>query len=491
VRVALGVGRGRLVAQLLTESVLIAVLGGALGLALAHWGGGAIRRLLLPQVDWSLVPAFDPRVLLFTTAAAVFTGLLTGLAPAMHALRADVNSALKAGEREGGGQRARLRTGLLMSQAALSVVLLIGAALFVRSLHNVGKLHLGWEPDRLLHVFLDLRGADVKPEERRALTQRVVDRLRATPGVKSASTLFSVPFWSTWSDDVFVPGMDSSDHLRTFVVNPVGDDYFATMGTRLLRGRAVTSSDLESGPRVAVVSESMGKLLWKGRDPIGQCFRLGADTSPCREVVGIAEDLLFGDLENDDGLQLYLPASQESSTGRIIVRATGDPRVLAEPLRREVQQMLPGMGYVQVRPLSFVLDPVVRQWRLGATMFTIFGFLALALAAVGLYGVIAYDVAQRMREMGVRVALGAQSADIRRLVLWQGMRVTAVGVTLGVLVAFVTVRYVEKLLFHTPARDPIAFGTAVITILLVAVLATLIPARRATKVDPVVALRTE
>ena len=175
-------------------------------------------------------------------------------------------------------------------------------------------------------------------------------------------------------------------------------------------------------------------------------------------MVGIAEDIKFGDLQDDESMQLYLPSTQERPAGGIIVRATGDPRLLTEPLRREIQQMLPGMGYVSVRLLSSVLDPVVRQWRLGATMFTIFGSLALLLAAVGLYGVIAYDVAQRMREMGVRVALGAQSADIRRLVVWQGIRVTVVGVTLGGIVAFVAVRYVEKLLFDTPAHDPLAFG---------------------------------
>jgi putative ABC transport system permease protein len=274
-------------------------------------------------------------------------------------------------------------------------------------------------------------------------------------------------------------------------MNPVGDDYFQTMGTHLLRGRAVSSSDLPDGPKVAVISEAMGKLLWKGKDPMGRCLRIGADTAPCSEVVGIAENMKFGDLGDDESMQMYVPATQSRTTGAILVRTAGDPRAIAEPLRRAVQQLLPGLGYASVRPLTSVLDPVVRQWRLGATMFSIFGALALLLAAVGLYGVIAYDVAQRMREMGVRVALGAQAADIRRLVLWQGVRVTALGVTLGVIVAFVTVRYVEKLLFDTPAHDPLAFGAAVGTILVVAVLASLIPARRATRVDPVVALRTE
>ena len=491
VRVALGVGRGRLVAQLLTESVVIAVLGGVLGLALAHWGGGAIRRVLLPDVDWSFVPIFDPRVMLFTTAVVLFTGFLTGLAPAVHAVRADVNASLKAGEREGGGNRSRLRYGLLVAQAALSVVLLVGAALFVRSLHNVQKVDLGWDPDRLLHVRLELRGTGTTDEQERAIMQRALDRVRAMPGVSSVSTLVSVPFWMTWSEDVFVPGMDSSERQRTYVMNPVGDDYFQTMGTRLLRGRAVGSSDPRDGPKVAVISEAMGKLLWKGKDPIGQCLRIGADTAPCSEVVGIAENMKFGDLGDDESMQMYVPATQSRTTGGIIVRTPGDPRAIAQPLRREVQQLLPGMGYASVKPLTSVLDPVVRQWRLGATMFTIFGTLAMLLAAVGLYGVIAYDVAQRMREMGVRVALGAQAGDIRRLVLWQGIRVTALGVTVGAIVAFVTVRYVEKLLFDTRAHDPVAFGTAVGTILLVAVVASLIPARRATRVDPVVALRTE
>ena len=491
VRVALGVGRGRLVAQLLTESVVVAVLGGVFGLMLAHWGGGAIRRVLLPNVDWSFVPIFDSRVMVFTTAVVLVTGLLTGLAPAVHALRADVNASLKAGEREGGGQRTRIRSGLLVAQAALSVVLLVGAALFVRSLHNVQKVDLGWDPDRLLHVRLDFRGTDIKDEQQKPVIQRALERVRATPGVSSASTIVSVPFWMTWSEDVFVPGMDSSDRQRTYVMNPVGDDYFRTMGTRLLRGRAVSSSDLPDGAKVAVINEAMGKLLWKGKDPLGQCLRIGADTAPCREVVGIAEDIKFGDLGDDESMQMYVPATQSSVAGGILVRTAGEPPAMTEALRREVQQLLPGLGYASVRPLTSVLDPVVRQWRLGATMFTIFGVLALLLAAVGLYGVIAYDVAQRMREMGVRVALGAQSADIRRLVLWQAIRVTALGVALGVIVAFVTVRYVEKLLFDTRAHDPLAFGVAIATILVVAVLASLIPARRATRVDPVVALRTE
>jgi ABC-type antimicrobial peptide transport system permease subunit len=235
----------------------------------------------------------------------------------------------------------------------------------------------------------------------------------------------------------------------------------------------------------------MGRLLWKGKDPMGQCFRLGSDTAPCREVVGIAEDQVFSDLTSDDRLELYLPASQERPVGSIIIRSAGDPRAMLERVHRELQQGLPGLAFAQVIPLSTVLDPVVRQWRLGATMFTLFGSLALILAAVGLYGVIAYDVAQRTREMGLRVALGARAADIRRLVLWQGIRIVAAGVSLGVVVAFFTVRYVEKLLFDMPARDPLSFGVATLVILLVAAVATLLPARRATMVDPVIALRAD
>ena len=493
VRVALGVSRGRLVTQLLTESIVVAVLGAGLGLALARWGGGALRRLLLPDVDWSLVPVFDARVLLFTAGAAIATGLLTGLAPAVHALRADVNGSLKAGEREGGGQRARLRTTLLLAQAALSVLLLVGAGLFVRSLRNVQNVQLGWQPDRLLHIRLDLQGVKLSDEERLALNRRVLDHIRTIPGVARASTTFSVPFWSTWSEDVFVPGMDSASHLRTFVVNPVTDDYFTTMGTRLLRGRAVGAADGAKSPFVAVISESMGKLLWKGRDPMGQCFRLSADTTPCREVVGIAENMMFGDLKDDQSVQLYVPSAQVRGalSVRFIIRTSGDARAVAEPIRREVQRLLPGTGYAQIRTLASVLDPMTRQWRLGATMFTIFGFVALVLAAVGLYGVIAYDIAQRTREMGVRVALGAQSADIRRLVLGQGMRVATLGAALGLIAAFIASRYVESLLFKTPARDPVAFGAAAATILVVALIAALVPARRATRVDPVVALRSE
>jgi len=202
--------------------------------------------------------------------------------------------------------------------------------------------------------------------------------------------------------------------------------------------------------------------------------------------------MAFGDLKDDQSLQLYVPIAQLGpAPARFLVRTSGDERAAAEPIRREVQRLLPGTGYANIRTLASVLDPITRQWRLGATMFTIFGFVALALAAVGLYGVIAYDIAQRTREMGVRVALGAQSADIRRLVLGQGMRVATLGAALGLIAAFIASRYVESLLFETPARDPVAFGTAAATILVVALIAALVPARRASRVDPVVALRSE
>ena len=242
---------------------------------------------------------------LFTAAAALFTGLLTGLAPAAHALRADVNGSLKAGEREGGGQRARAADRCCSSRrrrcrsCCSSVPRCSCAACGTSSTFTYG-----WDPDRTLHRSSgpSRRRAHGAESERRSY-QRAVDRARATAGREGRLDVCSAcRSGRTWSDDVFVPGMDSADHQRTFVLNPVGDDYFATMGTRLLRGRAVSSSDQENGPKVAVVSQAMGKLLWKGRDPIGQCFRLRADTAPCREVVGIAEDQVFGDLAADEGV---------------------------------------------------------------------------------------------------------------------------------------------------------------------------------------------
>jgi len=371
------------------------------------------------------------------------------------------------------------------------VSLLIGAVLFVRSLHNVQTLDLGWDADRVLHVRIDFRGTDIKEDQQKAFVDRAVERVRAMPGVASASTMVSVPFWMTWTEDVFVPGMDSSARQRTYVLNPVGDDFFATIGTRILRGRAVSSKDLPDGAKVAVISEDMGKRLWKGKDPIGQCFRMGSDTAPCSEIVGIAEDVKFGDLGDDESMQIYVPATQNRAVGGIIVRAARDPRALAEPLRREIQQMLPGYGYASVKPLTAVLDPVVRQWRLGATMFTIFGALALLLAAVGLYGVIAYDVAQRMREMGVRVALGARAGSVLRLVVGEGVRVAAAGVGLGVVVALAAARWVGPLLFDTRPYDPAVVGGVALALLAVAAAACFVPAWRATRVPPASVLRAE
>ena len=495
VRVALGIGRGRLVAQLLTESVLLGLLGGAVGLALAYWGGGILRATLLPDVDWS-TGALDLRLLVATAAAALVAGVLAGLAPAVQSTAPALSDTLKTGLRAGAVRRSRMRTVLLVAQVALSVVLLTGAGLFARSLHNVRSLDLGFDPERVLFANAELRGTKLTPEEGATLNERMIERALALPEVEHASVTRSVPFWMTWQEDLFVPGVDSVSRLGDFVTNAVSPAYFATMGTRVVRGRGLTDADRRGTPSVAVVSASMARLLWPGREAIGQCIKVGADTMPCTTVVGVAEDVRRDDLAGDSPmLQYYLSAAQLAGTGRrnggLLIRTRGDAAQSTETVRRALQQLLPGAAFASARPLQGMVDENIRPWRLGATMFAVFGLLALVLAAVGLYGVIAFDVTQRTHEMGVRVALGAQRRDVLRLVVLEGVRLAAVGIAVGGLLAVAGGRYLSALLFQVSPRDPAVLAAGGLTLLAVAVAASLLPALRAVRVDPNTALRTE
>jgi predicted permease len=296
----------------------------------------------------------------------------------------------------------------------------------------------------------------------------------------------------TWQEDLFVPGIDSVERLGDFVTNAVTPDYFATMGTRVVRGRGITDTDRQGGQPVAVVSESMARVLWPGAEALGRCIKVGADTMPCSTVVGVAEDVRRSGFDDTPMLQYYLSAAQLPPRGSgILVRTRGEAAEHMETVRRALQQIMPGTAFVSARPLQELVDENVRPWRLGATMFAAFGLLALVLAAVGLYGVIAFDVTQRTHEFGVRVALGARSGDVLRLVLGEGVRLAAAGVVIGVVLALAGGRFLASLLFEVSPRDPAVLATGGLALLAVAVAASLVPAIRALRVDPTVALRSD
>jgi predicted permease len=491
VRLALGISRTRLLSQLLTESVILALLGGVAGAFVAHWGGAVLRATLLEQDSQAPAGLRDPRTVLFALGAAVVVGLLTGLAPVLQARKTNLTVDLKAGAREGHAH-SPARTLLLVFQGALSVVLLVGAALFVRSLENVHSLRLGYDVDPLLLVGLNMRGEKLDSAQNVQLRERLLQAATALPGVENASRQTAVPFWSNSITSLFVEGIDTVSALGQFDYVAVSPSHFRTMGTRLLRGRGIEAQDLATSQRVMVVSEAMGKVLWPGRDPIGQCIRVQADTMPCTYVVGIAENIREQQLVSDSGYYYYLPITQwRTQSGGLFVRVHGDAEHMKEPLRRALQREMPGAAYVTVTSFEQIVSPETRSWRLGATMFVAFGLLALVLAAVGLYSVIAYNVTQRTHEMGVRIALGARTRDVARLVIGEAVRVGAIGIAIGVVLALWATRWVKPLLYDVSPTEPGIYIAVALVLLSVAVLASWLPARRATRVDPNVALRAE
>ncbi len=492
VRLALGVTRRRLMAQLLVESVLLALCGGIAGILLGEAGSGLLRALFVPKAD-AIGLVADRRTLLFAALVAILAGVLTGLAPALHSAGEDLVTALKSGVREGTYQRSRTRAALLIAQGALSVFLLVGAALFVRSLHNVTALRLGYDVDPVLLVGRVMRSTRLSDSEKQLLGARLLEEVKSVPGVEHAALTQSVPFWDTESNYFSVPGVDSVQRLGSFTRHVASRDYFGTMGTRILRGRGFDASDRPGAPLVVVVSEGMAGTLWPGREAIGQCMKISADTMPCTTVVGIAENIKQESL-TDDGqrLQYYLPFEQMApARGSLLVRTRGNAQDIAETVRRRLQPLMPGTSFITVTPMRDIVDPELASWRMGATMFTLFGALALVLAAIGLYSVIAYDVAQRTHELGLRVALGAHARDVLRIVMAEGMRYALAGIAIGGAIALAAGRWVQPLLFGETARDPLVFASVATILVLVAVAACAIPALRAARVDPSIALRTE
>jgi putative ABC transport system permease protein len=494
-RIALGVSRGRLATQSFTESLVLAALGCVAGIAIAQWGGASLRGLFLPY-ESAMDFATDWRTLGVATAVALAAGLLTGLAPVLLAGHGDLTSALKSGAREGTYQRSRLRAALLVTQGALSVVLLVGAGLFVRSLGKVSDMHLGYDVNPILMAEWESRGTPMTAADRRMVRDRILETARGIPGVEHAAWVTNTPVHGTSTLGLSVPGVDSVAALGRFTYQTAGPDYFATIGTRILRGRAFTRDDRAGAPLVTVVSEAMARKLWPGRDALGQCIRIGwwpakADTMPCTTVIGVAENAV-NSFEEDLPLRYYLPGDQVDFGGSLLLlRMRGDPIAAVDGVRRALQAVMPGLSYVFVQPFSELIERQRRSWRLGATMFVGFGVLALLVAGVGLYGVIAYMVAQRMHELGVRIALGAQGRDVVRLVVGQGLRFAIAGVAVGCLLALAAARWIQPLLFQQSATDPVVFGVVGILLIAVAVVASTVPAVRATRADPNTVLRVE
>jgi predicted permease len=354
-------------------------------------------------------------------------------------------------------------------------------------------MRIGYDADRVLLVNRIIQRDALNDSTQRLLRSQLLEAARALPDVESAAWVSSAPFVSTSSTRLYVTGIDSVDALGFFTYQATTADYFRTMGTRILRGRPILAEDRAGAPNVAVVSESMARTLWPGQDALGRCFRMREATAPCMTVVGIAEDMVQRDLAGTQRLHYYVSIDQYTRTwgNGLVLRVRGDPAAKAESIRKSLQRVMPGTSYVIAQPLSDIVADAQRSWRLGATMFVAFGFLALVVAAVGLYGVVGYNVAQRMHELGVRIALGAQRADVIGMVVTQGARFAVVGAAVGAALAIVSGRWLQPLLFRQSATDPWVYGGVSAAIIVVALAASLIPAIRASRADPITALRAE
>jgi len=506
VRLALGVGRARLVTTMVVESVLLALLGGGVALLLATWGGGLIRKALLPGVFFPQ-SAVSPRILVFVLIVAVVAGLLAGVGPALQSTRSDLASDLAMGAGSGSGRRSWTRATLTVVQAALSVVLLVGAGLFVRSVSAVRHENIGLDVSHLVLARIEfetramrssgtkstLMGIEGATREENQVYEETMERLAGVQGVDAVAGTES-PFQWGFASALKVPGLDSIPKLPgggPYYVD-VTPGYFRTVGLKVMRGRAFHASDDAGAERVAVVSDRMARTLWPDEDPLGKCLLVG-DTEECTTVVGVVEDANRYGIRESASMTYYMPLAQRKDVpiNGVYLRTAGDPGRLAARVAPIVRGLDPRIRYATVAPLQDRINPEARSWTLGATMFTVFGLLALLVAAVGLYGVLAFDVAQRTRELGIRTALGAERARLLRGVVLHGLRMAAVGVLLGLGIAMVAAPYVGDLLFKVSPRDPDVLAGVAVAMLLVALVASVVPGVRATRVDPMVALRTE
>ena len=497
IRTALGASRSRVVRQLLTESVLLSLAGGTLGLLLSMWGVDlllAISPANLPRVDAISV---DGRVLGFTLAVSLLTGIIFGLVPAVQASKPDVNEALKEGGRASSVGHNRFRSVLVVSEVALSLVLLIGAGLMIRSFVHLLNSSPGLNPENVLTLDVGLPRTKYSAPQQVAFFQQVIERLRSLPGVQSAGAVYPLPLSGAEEGMGFgIEGRAALAPGEVYNAGPrwVSPDYFNVMGIPLLRGRELTERDGSDTPRVLVINEAMAARYFPDEDPIGKrvAFDQVNNAPNWREIVGVIGDVKHSALDSDPKPEMYFPFPQfPIFFMTFVVRTSGDPLNLVAAARSEVLAVEKNQPISNVHTMEELLSNSIAQRRFNMLLLSIFAGVALLLATVGIYGVMSYSVAQRTHELGVRMALGAQTSHVLALVVKQGMTLALAGVGIGLAAAFALTRILASLLYGVSATDPLTFSVIALLLASVALLACYLPARRATKVDPIVALRYE
>jgi predicted permease len=495
IRLSVGADRFRLVRQLLTESVLLALLGGAAGLLIVQWGNHAMMAYR-PPANLPIRSGFevDANVLAFALLISVVTGLLFGMVPALQASNPSLVTTLKDETVRFGGVHghSRMRSALVIGQVALSLILLIAAALFVEALNKAKRIDPGFDPSHVLAVSFDLELNGYSPERGWVFEKELLERVRAIPGVVSASYIRRLPLGFSGGNsrsaviDGYVPKPDEEVVID---VNWVGPGYFRTMGTPILDGRDFAASDETAPQKVVIINEAMARRYWPGREPLGAKIRIAGNDCT---VIGVAKTGKYYGLNEEPLPFLFFPMSQMYRLdATIVVRGAGDPGAYSTPVRALVHAMDPGIAIFDAVRLTEYMNVPLFASRVAASFLGLLGFLALALATVGLYSVMSYAVAQRTHEIGIRVALGAQRRDVISLVAMHGLLLTGIGIVLGLAGAFGATRFARSMLYGVDPAEPLAYGALSLGLVLVALLACVVPAYRATHVDPLVALRKE
>jgi putative ABC transport system permease protein len=500
IRTALGARRGRLIRQLLTESLLLSLIGGALGMGVAVAGLKFLISVSPPETPRLDQVTVDDRVLLFALVVSLSTGLLFGLAPALHSSRPNLNESLKEGGRgTGAGIRgSRMRSLLVISEIALSLVLLIGAGLMIKSFHRLQQVDLGFNPDRLLTMNVRLAGSKYREgPQAAAFYQQVLHRIEAMPGVQSAGVITTIFLSITPNSTIFSiegrPPVPPAEQIEV-PVDSVSPGYFQTMGISLMRGREFDGSEGPDSPRVVVINDTMARRYWPGEDPVGKRFKYGDSdsNSPWLTIVGVVGDMRRTGFELPERCETFLPISQNpAGSMTLVVRGVADPMPLAAAVRDQVWAIDHDQPVYDVKSMDKMLVDMTSQRRLNMLLMGIFAGSALLLAAVGIYGVVSYGMTQRTHEIGVRMALGARKGQVLGLVLRQAMLVAVTGLAVGSIASLLLTRLMVTLLYGVSPTDPFTFGSVPLLLVAVAFVASYIPARRVTNVDPMKALRYE